>query len=211
MNRKPWTQDEVAILVEMYPKHFASEIAVKLGRPTCSIYNKAYALGLRSDPGSASRAGRVGAAHPNSVATRFQIGSIPANKGKKMCADVYQKVARTMFKKGNTPATHRPVGTESERSDGYVWVKVAEPKIWKLKHRLVWEQHNGPIPRGYNVQFRNRNRRDFRIENLYLISRADQMRDENSLIASYPKPLADLIRLKGAINRQIHKREKNGK
>ena len=149
--------------------------------------------------------------HPKSVATRFQKGSVPPNKGKKMPADVYAKVSRTMFKKGNIPAAHKSVGTELLRKDGYVWVKVAEPNKWKQKHRLLWEQHHGTIPAGHNVQFRNKDRRDIRIENLYLISRADQMRDENSLIASYPKPLADLIRLKGAINRQIHKREKNGK
>jgi hypothetical protein len=210
MNGRPWTADEETILAQMYPDHGAPELASMLGRSVRAIYSHARILGLRS-PDGPSRAGRIGATHPKSIATRFQKGHVPSNKGERMRADVYVKVERTMFKKGNIPANHHPVGTEMERADGYIWVKVAEPKTWTQKHRLVWEQHNGPIPRGYNVQFRNRNRRDFRIENLYLISRADQMRDENSLMASYPKPLADLIRLKGAINRQIHKREKNGK
>lgn len=211
MKGRPWTDEEVAALVEMYPGHFASEIAQILDRNVRAIYSKARLLGLRTSPEHIAAAGRMYSKHPKSVATRFQKGSVPPNKGKKMPADVYAKVSRTMFKKGNIPAAHKSVGTELLRKDGYVWVKVAEPNKWKQKHRLLWEQHHGTIPAGHNVQFRNKDRRDIRIENLYLISRADQMRDENSLIASYPKPLADLIRLKGAINRQIHKREKNGK
>ena len=57
--------------------------------------------------------------------------------------DIYKKVEKTMFRKGNVPATHRPVGTETLRSDGYIWVKVEEPNKWRLKQRLLWEQHNG--------------------------------------------------------------------
>ena len=42
-----------------------------------------------------------------------------------------------------------------------------------------------------------------------MISKAEQMRNENSLIAKYPKELQDVIRLKGVVNRQIHKYQKN--
>ena len=52
----------------------------------------------------------------------------------------------------------------------------------------------GPIPEGSNVQFRNENRQDIRIENLYLISRAEQMKGENSLCARYPEGLTALPR-----------------
>ena len=149
--------------------------------------------------------------HPNSVAKRFQKGHPSHNKGKKMSPEIYAKVSRTFFPKGHSPHNHRPVGSEGLRSDGYIWVKISEPNKWVQKQRAVWMQHNGKIPEGYNVQFKNHNPQDCRIENLYLISRADQMKNENSLIASYPKPLADIIRLKGVVNRQIHKQERNGK
>ena len=102
------------------------------------------------------------------------------------------------------------VGSERINVDGYIEIKVAEPNRWRVKHRVIWEQHNGAIPRGFNVQFKNHNPLDCRIENLYLISKAEQMRTENSFLARYPKELQDVIRLKGAINRQIRKREKNG-
>ena len=87
--------------------------------------------------------------------------------------------------------------------------KVAEPNVWRLKHRIIWEQHNGVIPAGYNVQFKNRNTQDCRIENLYIISKSEQMRTENSLVARYPKEVQEVIRLKGVVNRVIHKREKD--
>lgn len=87
---------------------------------------------------------------------------------------------------------------------------MAEPNKWKLKHRIIWEQVNGAIPKGHNVQFRNHNSLDCRIENLYLISKAEQIRTENSY-HRYPKEIQELIHLKGVINRQIHKAERNGK
>lgn len=211
MRRRLWTQEEIRILQEMYPTHFASDIAAVLDRSICSIYGKAKQLGLRAREDYRSLAGKIGAKHQDSIATRFKKGHVPANKGQKMPADVYEKVAKTMFRKGNIPQTHKPVGTTLLRRDGYVWVKIAEPNRWKQKHRLLWESEHGPIPPGHNVQFRNKDRTDVRIENLYLISRSDQMLNENSLIASYPKPLVDIIRLKGAIKRQIHRHEKNGK
>ena len=68
-----------------------------LRRSVPAIYSRARLLGLRS-PDGASRAGRIGARHPKSIATRFQKGHVPSNKGERMRADVYEKVARTMFR-----------------------------------------------------------------------------------------------------------------
>jgi hypothetical protein len=47
------------------------------------------------------------------------------------------------------------------------------------------------------------------LENLYLISKADQMAKENSSYAKYPKELQEIIHLKGVVNRAIHKAEQN--
>lgn len=211
MIRRIWTDGEIGRLRELFSRTdiFVHDIAALLDRPISSVWNKAHTLGLSRPPEMLSIAGRRTASSEASVATRFRKGHVPANKGREMSPELRAKVAPTMFRKGNVPRNHRDVGSESTRADGYVWVKVAEPNRWRQKQRLIWERLHGPIPPGHNVQFRNRNRRDFRPENLYLISRADQMRTENSLIASYPKPLVDVIRLKGALKRQIHKREKN--
>jgi hypothetical protein len=70
------------------------------------------------------------------------------------------------------PHNYHPVGTEIVRTDGYLQVKVADPKTWKLKHHLVWEEANGPIPKGHVVVFLNQDKTDTRIENLKLVKRS---------------------------------------
>lgn len=208
--RTMWTQEERETLIRLYPTHFAGEIAVILGKSKPAVYRMVLKLGLHAPKEKIRRAARMTANHPNSIAARFKKGHVSHNKGQKVSPDVYAKMQPTMFKKGHTPVNHREVGSERINVDGYIEVKVAEPNKWRPKHRVIWEQHHGSIPRGFNVQFKNHNPLDCRIENLYLISKAEQMRTENSYIARYPKDLQDVIRLKGAINRQIRKREKNG-
>jgi hypothetical protein len=116
----------------------------------------------------------------------------------------------TMFKKGQASLNKRPVGSERVNVDGYIEIKVADPNKWRLKNRVIWEQHNSKIPPGHNIQFKDHNPLNCTIENLYIISQAEQMRNENSFLAKYPKELVDVIRLKGALKRRIRKAE-NGK
>lgn len=40
----------------------------------------------------------------------------------------------------------------------------------------LWEQAHGPIPKGYNVQFKDGNSLNCTMDNLYLISKAKQIR-----------------------------------
>ena len=206
-----WIQEEIDTLTRMYPNHYAREIAGILGRGISSIHCKARSLGLESSLEKIRRVGYETSKKPASIARRFQNGSVPLNKGKKVSPEVYSKIQPTMFKKGHTPVNHREVGSERINVYGYIEIKVAEPNSWRLKHRVMWEQVNGIIPRGYNVQFKNHNPLDCRIENLYLISKAEQMAKENSFYAKYPKKIQEIIRLKGVVNRAIHKVEKNGK
>lgn len=206
-----WTQEEIEILSRLYPNHYAREIAGILGRGISSIHCKAQSLGLESSREKIQRTGYEASKSPASIAARFQKGSVPLNKGKKVSPEIYSKMQPTMFKKGQTPLNHRDVGSERVNVYGYIEIKVAEPNRWRLKHRIIWEQVNGTIPRGYNVQFKNHNPLDCRIENLYLISKAEQMAKENSLWAKYPKEIQEVIHLKGVVNRAIHKAEKNGK
>ena len=213
MQKRIWTQQEEETLIRLYedPKVFPKNIAKMLDRTLPQVYNKARAMGLKAPMERIRMASRLGAQHPKSIATRFPKGHIPDNKGKRVYPEVYEKMSSTMFKKGHTPANHREVGSERINKDGYIEIKVAESKRWRLKHRIIWEQVNGEIPKGYNVQFKNHNPQDCRIENLYLISRAEQIAKENSYWAKYPKEIQELIHLKGLVNRAIHKAEKNGK
>lgn len=206
-----WTQEEIDILSRLYPNHYAREIAGILGRGVSSIHCKAQALGIESSKEKNQRTGYEASKSPASIAARFQKGSVPLNKGKKVSPEIYSKMQPTMFKKGQTPVNHREVGSERINVDGYIEIKVAEPNRWRLKHRVIWEQVNGAIPKGFNVQFKNHNPLDCRLDNLYLISKAEQMAKENSFWAKYPKEIQEIIRLKGVVNRAIHKVEKNGK
>lgn len=209
--KRNWTQQEIDTLTRMYPNHYAREIADNLGRGISSIHCKANSLGLESSREKIQRTGYEASKSPASIAARFQKGSVPLNKGKKVSPEIYAKMQPTMFKKGQTPVNHRDVGSERVNVDGYIEIKVAEPNRWRLKHRVIWEQVNGAIPKGFNVQFKNHNSQDCRIDNLYLISKAEQMAKENSFWAKYPKEIQEIIHLKGVVNRAIHKAEKNGK
>ena len=210
MERKRWTQQEEETLIHLYedPKVFPKDIAKMLGRALQQVYNKARAMGLKAPMERIRMAGKIGMQHPKSIATRFHKGHIPTNKGKKVSPEMYERMRATMFKKGRINENKREVGSERVNVYGYIEIKVAEPNRWRLKHRLIWEQHNGIIPEGCNVQFKNHNTLDCRIENLYLISKSEQMRNENSLMARYPKELRDVIRLKGTVKRQLRKQEK---
>lgn len=108
--------------------------------------------------------------------TQFKKGH-PSTKGIKMSAEQYRKCSKTMFKKGNRPHTAVPVGTitvaktsNGNKEELYYKKKVAEPNRWKLLHRLVWEEHNGPIPKNHVVTFLDGDWRNCDISNLMCIS-----------------------------------------
>ena len=138
----------------------------------------------------------------NGLDTSFKKGHIPANKGKKgICGRGCEK---TWFKKGHTPSNHKPVGSERiDSEDGYVLIKVAEPRTWKHKHRVIWEQHHGPIPKDYVVIFLDGDKQNLDINNLALITRNElkimnnqRLRSEDAAITETGVLIARLISTK---------------
>lgn len=106
----------------------------------------------------------------------FPKGNIPPNKDKKMSAEAYAKAAPTMFKKGHRPHNAHPVGTERvDSKDGYIYVKIAEPNVWKQKHHILWEEYHGPIPKGHVITFLDGNKNNVVIENLAMITNAENL------------------------------------
>lgn len=77
------------------------------------------------------------------------------------------------FKKGETSWNHANVGDEAWTTDGYLKVKIAEPNKWRQKHILLWEKHNGPVPEGFMVTFKDQDHANCSIENLALISKSE--------------------------------------
>lgn len=206
--RKQWTIEEDETLRRLYSDHFAKDICLILGRSMGSVRSRVSTLGLKSSYEKLQRSGRLSSANLNNVGTRFKKGHVPANKGKKMSTEQYEKCKATMFKKGGCPPNHRPVGSERVNVDGYVEIKVAEPNKWRLKHRVLWEEAHGPIPKGYNIQFKDGNRQNLAMDNLYMLSRADQIRNENNLYCRYPDGVIELIRAKAQLKSLITKRKK---
>lgn len=127
----------------------------------------------------------------------FPKGHVPWNKGLKGI-DIGGK--ETQFKKGDMPPNYQPVGTERVTVDGYIEVKVADPNVWEGKHRIIWQEHNGPIPDGFVVIFGDGDKTNFNIDNLVLVSRAQLLKmNQYNLIQND----ADLTRI-GALIADLH-------
>ncbi len=104
---------------------------------------------------------------------RFEPGQKSWNTGIKGW-DAGGNSAKTRFKKGNSPHNHKPVGSERiDSKDGFVLVKVAEPKSWRLKHLIEWEKHHGAIPKDHKIWFIDNDRTNCHIDNLMLVTTAE--------------------------------------
>ena len=158
MSGHKYTDEEKAFMEKYVPGHSYQEIRDAFEK------NFGWCISIKQVKGY------VGNHHLNTGRTgRFEKGSVPHNKGKKgKCAKGCEK---TWFRKGHVPKNHRQVGSERVNVDGYIEIKVAEPNVWKLKHRVVYEEHHGKIPHGHIVIFRDGNRCNTSVENLRLISR----------------------------------------
>ena len=88
-------------------------------------------------------------------------------------------------KKGNRPPNYVPVGTINYTTDGYPKEKIGEPNQWVLKHRKVWEEHHGPIPKGHSIVFLDGDRTNYDITNLACLSKNEIARmNQNHLFTS---------------------------
>lgn len=143
---------------------------------------------------------------------RFTPGRVPANKGKKLPKELYEQLVPTMFKKGNVPHNHRPVGSERiDKKDGYVSVKVAEPNKWKLKQRLMYEQYTGEtLTRNEVIIFLDGNKNNFAEDNLMKLTRTELIRYcQDRLYCEDPEiskgaAMVAKLKVKGKQNDNIH-------
>ena len=200
--RKYWTDAELARLKAFYPDVPAAKLAKAMGRSVRSVYAMANICGLHKSEAflNSPLSGRVRPGQGGK--TKFPKGNIPWNAGMKGWKPKGSEKGH--FKKGQMPHNHKPVGSTRISKDGYMEVKVKEPKKWRAVHVLEWEKHNGKVPRGYIVVFKG-DKLNTDISNLELITRAENMR-RNSHYNKYPPEISRLIQLRGAFNRQINQR-----
>jgi hypothetical protein len=194
------------IIRQRYPFEPTKKIADDLGLSESSVYNRAFAMGIKKDP-VYLRSTQFPPGYLGGKVTQFKKGHTPANKGQKMSTDVYQKVAKTMFKKGNKPMNTQPIGTIHQRSDKsgkmYLYIKLADSN-WQLLNRYTWEQYHGPIPKGLIVAYKDGNYLNNDINNLMLLTKKENM--ARNTIQRFPVELQNLIK----INCKLNKKIKNG-
>jgi hypothetical protein len=198
------------LLELLYEGASTEKLAEYFGRPVVQVLAKANSMGLHKNReymaglAEASRLRIAGAPY------RYPKGHVPANKGLRRPGYAPGRMRETQFKKGG--ASHykwMPVGAE-RLIEGYRYRKVSDVRNvpytvnWKLVHVLSWESLHGPVPPGHAVVFKNGDKADTRDENLELVTRAELMR-RNS-IHNLPRPLAQVIQLRGVLVRQINKR-----
>lgn len=213
--RVRWHPAELAQLAAQYPHMKTAVIAIMLSRPISSVYQTAARFGLTkspefyASPASGRTCGRQG------IGSRFVKGMVPMNKGVKRGRGwAPGRMASTQFKpgvrQGVAAKLWKPIGTERVSKDGYLERKVNDDlplqRRWKAVHRIVWEAANGPTPKDYAVCFINGDKRDVRLENLHLVARRDLMK--RNTVHNLPKALAEIVQLRGALQRQINRREK---
>ena len=157
---KKWTEKEIrfirakitgrsyAAVHELFNRHFCLNLTFRQVKYAVDTYTQGNGLNTRYAPG-----------HPNFT---NNVKGVHTSR-------------RTEFKPGHKPYNSKPIGSESKTSRGFTMVKTAEPDVWRQKHEVIWEAANGPIPKGHIVIFADRNKSNFAIGNLLLVSSAEFM------------------------------------
>lgn len=210
--RKWWTAKEDKILKAKYPHVQTKKLLPLLpGRTLTTIYQHAKNLGLAKsakylasvDACRLRKGDNVGWAH------RYPKGHVPANKGLRRPGWGPGRMKATQFKKDQMPHNWRPVGSTRINSEGYRDIKITDLRRgaldWRGIHRLNWIAVHGPIPKTHFLRFRDGDRLNALVENLELVTRAEHLR--RNYHDRYPLELRRLNQLRGALQRQINKRE----
>lgn len=214
MNGKPWRDTAIYCLKKLYPDYTAAEIARKLGRTEASIHAMAHKLDLQKSETfkRSSKSGRLDGTV--GAASRFPKGHVPASAGTKGIYGVHPGCRATQFKKGRKAQEARnyvPIGSERITRDGYIERKVTDdPSLvparrWTPVHRIVWQEAIGPIPPGHILRFINGDKADTRLENLELLTLAENARRN---VSAMPKEIMDLHRLRGTLTKAINRRNR---
>lgn len=196
---RPFTDEENQYIIDNIETLSTKVIALKLKRCKSKVRHQAKKLGLEH------------ILIRKSIESRIKPGTTPPKKGKKleefMKPDTLAKFKANMFKKGNIPHNALPEGSETYRKDSkgniYTLIKLPGARKLKYKHVYLWEKHNGNVPKGFNVVFKDCNTQNCVIENLECISNEELM--QRNTVHNYPPELKELMYIKARITREINK------
>ena len=196
-----WKPHEIELLKQHYPTTGIHELMKMLNKTDRKIYNQAQNLGLKKTTEYLEAYYKESAERVKySDATRFQKGQTPWNKGVKG----YMGANVTSFKKGIIPHNTRKEGETRTDKEGYVLVKVGNSK-WIRKHRVIWEEANGEIPKGYVIRIKDGNKENYSLDNMELITQADNMR--LNTLHQYPEDLKKTIVLLNKLKKKINEKQ----
>jgi len=210
-----WTPEEIGILRARYPHDSMPQLMEALpGKRAGQIYSQAGKLGLaKTQKYLASPAAcRLRRGDNAGKQYRFPPGHVPANKGVKgIC---YPGAVATQFKPGHRGGraleVYKPIGTERISKDGYLERKVNDDmplqRRWRAVHILLWEEANGPLPKGHALAFRDGNKQHIALDNLELLSRAELML--RNTVHNLPPEIVEVVQLRAALNHRINHRSK---
>lgn len=201
---------EVQEILEAYPNTKASVLAEKHGVPISKIYATAKRCGVGKSPEflAGPDSGRMQKGQCLSPKTQFTKGQPSSRKGKKMkyrSEETEKKSSASRWKKGQKPPNTARNGEVRWREGvGYHFIRIAENQ-WVLYHRWLWEKHEGPIPEGHNVTFKDGNAKNCVFENLKCLSNTELM--ELNSIVRYPSELIGSIHRISRLKKIIKKRQ----
>ena len=84
-------------------------------------------------------------------------------------------------------------------------LKVAEPNKWMRKHRHIYQNAHGEVPKGHVIVFVDGNKRNFELSNLMMISCAENATFNIRGYSKLPSELQITARLKTKLDYELSK------
>lgn len=191
-----------------YADTLTAELAELLGYSIHQVYAKAKRMRLYKSKEFMATDQRV-RLRPGTligVSGRFPKGNVPVNKGVRSPGYAPGRMSETQFKPGRRPRI--PIGGHRVDPEGFLMRRVTDTGYndWKFEHRCLWQEANGPIPKGHKLCFKDGDRRNVSLDNLVLLTDAEVMR--RNTIHNLPPELVEVIRITGKINQITRRRER---
>lgn len=193
---KIFTPEQIQFFKDNYPTMSRKELTAAFNENYGTTFKQSQIVGFLK--ANKIRSGRTG---------YYSKGQKSWNKGTKGL----MKPNAGSFKKGQVAHNLKPAGSERTNVDGYKEVKIAGCKAWKLKQRVIYEQHFGPLKQGDVVRFKDGNKLNFSPDNLVKISRAEHHFLNQLGHNDAPEELKPTLNILAKLQAKIadHKREQN--